>query len=224
MVPAMKASPQPFQPSVLPWPCPKCGGQVLLRQWEKRCYAHCQTSGCRFGFDADKRGKPLARCPSCGEGRLKTTPKGRVCADCGQWDNTPEGSGRSSKGQCPKCKTGRLAVRKGDYGYFVGCSDLVCGLTYTCDETGRPEGGHCKACKGPVRKTRAGSLICVVCETWQNPKPVAAYQTEVPKPPAAVCPACRQPLRAVWTRRNRWVYRCDTCLRWLAVPEDQTPS
>jgi ssDNA-binding Zn-finger/Zn-ribbon topoisomerase 1 len=219
MMVRMKRKPAaPFVPAVLPEPCPKCGGQVWLRQWEGKCRARCEGAGCLFGFDTDKRGKAAARCPACGTGRLKTTPKGRVCADCGQWDNTPGAPGDAAQGVCPKCKTGRLAVRKGEYGHFVGCSDLVCGLTYTCDEAGRPEGGHCRVCKGPVRKTRAGSLICVVCSTWQNPKPVALPAAAVPRPPEAVCPVCRQALRVVWTRKQRWVYRCDACAKWLEAP------
>ena len=209
----MKKTSHPFEPSLLPLPCPRCGCEVWLRSQDKRFQAQCVAPDCRFGFDADKRGRPSAPCPACGRGRLKTTPKGRVCADCGRWDNSPGGRGQ---GQCPKCKTGRLAIIKGEYGFFVGCSDLVCGLTYTCDETGRPEGGHCKFCKAPVRKTRAGALICVACGTWQNPKPVDP--APAPRPPAAVCPVCREPLRVVWTRRRRWVYRCDSCGRWLEVP------
>ena len=215
MIERMQRTSGPFTPILLPAPCPKCGGQVWLRQREGRFQARCQGQGCLFGFDADKRGKPAARCPACEGGRLKTTPKGRICADCGQWDNTPGGGGKG-QGLCPKCKAGRLSVRKGEYGYFAGCSDLVCGLTYTCDETGRPEGGHCRLCKGPVRKTRAGSLICVACGTWQNPKPVGVSPATVPKPPEALCPQCRQALRTVWTRKRRWVYRCDACARWLA--------
>ena len=204
-----RGSGAPFEAKALGLACPKCGGEVWLRQWEGRFTARCAGPGCRFGFDADKRGKATGKCPSCGTGRLKTTPKGRVCADCGAWDDTPAGGLKA----CPKCAAGRLSVRKGEYGYFVACSDLVCGLTYTCDETGRPEGGHCRVCRGPVRKTRAGSLICVACGAWQQPKPVP--RAPDPKPPPAACPFCREPLRAVWTRRKRWVYRCDACLRWL---------
>ena len=213
----MKASGPPFVPVLLPFPCPKCGAQVLLRQWDKRFYANCEGATCRFGFDADKRGQATASCPSCAQGRLKTTPKGRICADCERWDNSGETGGRGSRGACPRCGSGRLSLLKGEYGYFMGCSDRVCGLTYTCDASGRPEGGHCKYCKGAVRKTRAGSLICVVCEQWQQPKPVTAAQAGCPQPPAAGCPACRAVLRAVWTRRNRWVYRCEFCRRWLEL-------
>lgn len=201
----MKKSAPPLPPTALPQPCPKCGAQVLLRQWQGRIAARCQGPGCRYGFDADRRGRALARCPACGEGRLKTTPKGKVCADCGAWDD--------GMGPCPKCGTGKVSLRRGEYGHFAACSDPACGLTYTCDAEGRPEGGRCRACKGPVRRTRSGSLICLACATWQNPKPVPA---PAGRPPAAACP-CGAQLRAVWTRKARWVYRCDPCGRWLEV-------
>lgn len=215
---ALRKSPAPFAPLPLPEACPHCGAVVLLRAWEGRCFASCQGPDCRFGFDADRKGRPAHPCPSCPRGRLRTTPKGRVCADCGKWDNTEEG--RPSQGPCPRCRTGKLRVLKGEYGYFVGCSDPVCGLTYTCDETGRPEGGRCKFCQGPVRKTRAGGLLCVACERWQRPKPVPA---SAPRPPAAPCPTCGQTLRPVWTRRQRWVHRCDPCGRWHPVAGGPTP-
>ena len=203
----LKKSPTPFQPTVLPRPCPKCGAPMLLRHWENRFSAVCQGAGCRYGFDADKRGRALARCPACEDGHLKTTPKGKVCADCGAWDD--------GMGACPKCRTGRLSLRKGEYGHFAACANLACGLTYTCDEDGRPEGGRCRVCRGPVRKTRSGSRICMACETWQDPKPVPAPRE---RPPAAACPGCGTVLRAVWTRKARWVHRCTPCGRWVELP------
>jgi len=190
-------------------PCPKCGAALALRVREGKPQVQCAGAGCRFGFDADRRGRPAARCPACGEGRLKTTPQGRVCADCGQWDNSPEGR---AGGLCPKCQHGRLSIIKGEYGHFAGCSDLACGLTYTCDPAGRPEGGRCRLCRGPVRKTRSGARICVVCETWQEPKAPAVAAT---RPAEAACPGCARPLRRVLTRRRQWLYRCDGCQRWL---------
>lgn len=122
-------------------------------------------------------------------------------------------------GLCPKCKTGQLAKKSGQYGPFVSCSDRACGLIYGCDELGQPSGGRCRKCQGPVKKTKAGGLICAVCETWQDAKgaaPAAAGgEDRPPKPADAACPGCRQSLRAVWTRRNKWAYRCDACDRWL---------
>lgn len=210
----MKGPAHPFTPTVLPDPCPKCGAQVLLRQWQGVFGAQCQGPACHFGFDADKRGRGTASCPACGEGWLKTTPKGRVCGRCGQWDNSP-GSGKPLHGLCPRCKTGHLALIKGEYGYFMGCSDLACELTYTCDETGRPEGGRCKTCRGPVRKTRTGGRICLACETWQTPKPPGTAEVMASRPPAAVCATCGQGLRVVLTRRRKWLHRCDACGVWV---------
>lgn len=209
---------KPFTPVALSEPCPKCGGAMLLRRWDGEHQVRCQAPGCRFGFDADPRGRPAAGCPACGEGWLKTTPKGRVCAHCGQWDNGPDPSGRSGYGPCPRCKTGQLNVIKGEYGFFMACSDLGCGLTYTCDSGGRSEGGRCKACRGPVRRTRSGARVCLACETWQEPKPMGAAEARAARPAEAPCAACGNTLRAVWTRRNRWVCRCDACAVWVEPP------
>ena len=196
----------PLEPSVL-LPCPKCGAPVLLRAWEKAFTARCSGPECRFGFDADRKGRPTAPCPSCEGGRLKTTPKGQVCADCGRWDDSKAGT------PCPKCQTGRVTVKKGEYGHFAACSDPVCGLTYTVNEAGKPEGGHCRFCKGPVKKARNGSGLCVVCEQWHEPK-VPSF---APRPPAAACANCGQPRRVVKTKKQTWIYRCDPCARWQEV-------
>ena len=120
-------------------------------------------------------------------------------------------------GLCPKCKAGQLSVRQGQYGTFVSCSDRSCGLIYNSDEAGKAEGGLCKKCQGPVKKTKSGSLICAVCETWQDSKGIApaAGEARPAKPRDASCPLCRQPLRTVWTKRNKWAYRCDPCDKWL---------
>ena len=214
----MRTPAKPFPPTPLPEPCPKCAGVVLLQQWQGLFQARCQGPECRFGFDADKRGRGLGHCPACAGGLLKSTPKGRVCAHCGRWDNAVEPGGRPAHGHCPKCKTGHLSIIKGEYGYFVGCSDLVCGLTYTCDETGRPEGGRCKACRGPVRKTRSGARICVACETWQEPRRMGPAEARACRPELAPCGQCGQPLRLVLTRRNAWIGRCDACALWVQPP------
>jgi hypothetical protein len=105
-------------------------------------------------------------------------------------------------------------VRSGAYGTFVSCSER-CGLTYSSDEEGVPEGGTCKACKGPVKKTQNGSRVCVVCSTWQDERPAAAAPASGPaKPKPANCPRCQQPMRTLFTKRQKWAYRCDPCQAW----------
>ena len=237
----------PSSPVLLADPCPKCGAPVALRHWEHRFYTKCQGDGCFFGYDADDQGRAVEPCPSCGQGRLKTTPKGKVCADCGVWQNGSGEAPRPGLGLCPKCKAGQLSVKKGQYGPFVSCSDRACGLIYNSDEAGVPEGGRCRQCQGPVKKTRAGSLLCAVCGTWQDAaakapgaatgrapgvaagratggaarvadRGAAAGDARPAKPKDATCPVCRQALRTVWTKKNKWAYRCDRCDRWLDPP------
>lgn len=200
----------------LPEPCPKCGGQVLIRHWEGRFYTKCSGQGCFFGYDSDERGRAVAYCPACEKGRLKSTSKGRVCTDCGKWEAPKGAEGPAPEGKCPKCGKGALSLRKGQYGPFISCSDRTCGLIFDCDESGKPAGGFCAKCKGPVKRTKSGSRICVVCGAWQDDKP-AAEGGRPPMPPQAACPICRQPLRVLWTKRGKWAYRCDPCDRWMDV-------
>jgi ssDNA-binding Zn-finger/Zn-ribbon topoisomerase 1 len=209
---------------VLEEPCPKCGFPVVLRSWKGRFFTKCKNTGCAFGYDADNRGNPASRCAACGTGRMRTADNlARVCADCGAAERPmaapeppkAEPPRASGLGLCPKCGKGQLAVHSGSYGTFVSCSDR-CGLTYSSDAEGVPEGGACKVCKGPVKKTQKGSLVCAVCGSWQDEKKPAAPAADgrPPKPKAAKCPRCSQPLKEVFTRRQKWAYRCELCKAW----------
>lgn len=207
-------APIPAQPHPLPEGCPKCGATVFVRHWEGKFYAKCSGAGCLFGFDADGQGRAVAKCCICKTGRLRTTSKGRVCADCGKWEVPRIGTAPATLGLCPKCKVGQLAQRGGQYGPFVSCSAPGCGLLYACDDSGNPASGRCSGCQGPVKKTKSGAKVCAVCGTWQEAKAAAKGAVRPPKPPQAICPVCRQPLRVLWTKRNKWAYRCDPCDRW----------
>lgn len=215
---------------VLGEPCPKCGSDVVIRNWKGQFFAKCKSTCCTFEYDTDNRGKAAAQCSTCGTGRLRSTSTGRICADCGAAESRqalPRAQANAAKedtsalGICPKCKQGKLSVRSGAYGAFVSCSER-CGLTYSSDEQGVPEGGLCKSCQGPVKKTQNGSKVCTVCGTWQNEKPTAPTRPAStgadampPKPKAARCPRCAQPMRDVFTKRQKWAYRCDQCQSWF---------
>nr|WP_320130995.1 topoisomerase DNA-binding C4 zinc finger domain-containing protein [uncultured Holophaga sp.] len=198
--------------------CPKCGSDLVLRNAMGRFFAKCRRSSCSFTYDSDLRGNPTARCSTCGTGRLHTTGTARVCADCGATEGArPAPAKAEGLGPCPKCQKGTLAVRSGAFGTFVSCSER-CGLTYSSDAEGVPEGGYCSACKGPVKKTQKGSRLCVVCGKWQDERPArpAAAQDDnrPPKPKPAHCPRCNESLKTVFTRRQKWAYRCDPCDAW----------
>lgn len=205
---------------ILDEPCPRCGSPVVLRNWKGSFFAKCRNAGCSFGYDTDARGNPASRCAACGTGRIHTTGGVRACADCGAAapgrPEAPRGEGprASGLGPCPKCGKGQLAVRSGAYGTFVSCSER-CGLTYSSDAEGVPEGGTCKVCQGPVKKTQKGSRVCAVCGAWQDERPApAAAAPGPPRPKDALCPRCRQPMRTLFTRRQKWAYRCDPCQAW----------
>lgn len=200
---------------VLEEPCPKCGSPVVLRNWKGQFFAKCQNPGCAFGYDTDTRGMAASRCAACGTGRIRTQGGTRTCADCGAQAPAPAGESARAAGlgACPKCGKGQLAVRSGAYGTFVSCSER-CGLTYSSDAEGVPEGGTCKACKGPVKKTQKGSRVCALCGAWQDEKPAAAAAQGPARPKDASCPRCRQPMKTLFTKRQKWAYRCDTCQAW----------
>jgi uncharacterized Zn finger protein (UPF0148 family) len=206
----------------------------VLRNWKGRFFIKCKNVGCSFGYDADNRGNPASRCAVCGTGRMHSSDTVRVCADCGAAGSArpapervqaeparAEPARAEGLGVCPKCKKGQLAVRSGAYGTFVSCSER-CGLTYSSDDQGVPAGGTCKACKGPVKKTQNGSLVCALCGAWQDEKKPAApalaaapaLDARPPKPKAAQCPRCSRPLKEVFTKRQKWAYRCETCKAW----------
>jgi ssDNA-binding Zn-finger/Zn-ribbon topoisomerase 1 len=209
---------------VLAEPCPKCGTSVVLRFWKGRFFTKCQNTGCSFGYDADNRGNPASRCSVCGAGRMRTLDNMvRICTDCGANESPKAAAERPNAeparpaglGLCPKCKKGKLAVHSGSYGTFVSCSER-CGMTYTSDAQGLPEAGTCKACQGPVKKTQKGSMVCAVCGSWQDAKKTVSTGAEVrpAKPKAAQCPRCSQPLKEVFTKRQKWAYRCEPCKAW----------
>ena len=70
-------------------PCPRCGADLHLRDWEGRHYVKCSAAGsdpeCRMAYDTDPEGRPLERCRLC-QGPMRTTRGGaKVCALCGKW-------------------------------------------------------------------------------------------------------------------------------------------
>lgn len=70
-------------------------------------------------------------------------------------------------GDCPKCES-TLLLKEYESRKYVKCSS--CDVAYGSDESGKPSAGYCKKsdCDGPVTKTKKGSLVCVLCGTWQE--------------------------------------------------------
>jgi len=111
-------------------PCPRCGADLRLRDWEGRHYVKCSATGadpdCRLAYDTDPEGQPLERCRLC-QGPVRTTKSGaKVCALCGKWvadlaGDVPE------PGLCATCgKPMRLIPSTARGKYFRRCAD--CGV------------------------------------------------------------------------------------------------
>ena len=79
-------------------PCPKCGSNLHLRDWEGRHYVKCAASArtdCRVSFDSDAAGKPLELCRFC-QGPVKTTKSGaKLCVECDTWQTEKEAGPRA---------------------------------------------------------------------------------------------------------------------------------
>lgn len=235
-----------FEAQKMDFACPRCGSDVHLKAWEGRYYVKCDAKRapekkCYFAFDAKDTGEPLTVCnqPGCG-GRVNTTGKGKkLCADCETWQDTGQkaGGGPAPDGQegkpCPKCKKGKLYLKKGNYGPFYACSNRdKCDLLYSVDAAGEPTGGWCQHCKGPAKKTSRGN-ICLLCGkaadgegTGAAPAPrttttaANGFVHDPNKPPApAKCPNCKKLLKNVWLKKQEWRRRCDDCDKWFNPAE-----
>lgn len=109
--------------------------------------------------------------------------------------------------KCPKC-AGKLWHKAFDGRHYVKCDTADCNVSYDCKEdgspvAGAPVAGACKitaGCTGAVKTTKGGSLICVVCDKWQNEKPGGG---EAPSGGEATtvgpCPKCQ---KATLYKRN----------------------
>jgi len=108
----------------------------------------------------------------------------------------------TSVGQCPECKEGTLAVRKGKYGSFIACSRYP-----ECKKTIKLPGGRvkvtkdvCKDCGYPTVVISSGKKPQKVCINNDCP---SKSSPEIEKETAAIenghvekkCPKCGKPLK-----------------------------
>jgi DNA topoisomerase-3 len=116
-------------------------------------------------------------------------------------------------GPCPRCGAD-LHLRDWEGRHYVKCSaggsDPECRVAYDTDPEGKPL-ELCRLCRGPVRTTKAGGKVCVLCGKW-----VADLDPDLPE--AGVC-ACGQPMRLIpSTARGKYFRRCGAC--GILVPVD----
>lgn len=120
-------------------------------------------------------------------------------------------------GPCPRCGAD-LRLRAWEGAHYVKCSasgrDPDCKVAYGTDAEGKPLEA-CRLCRGPVRTTRSGGKVCVLCGQW-----VPDQAGNLPDP--GVCAACGQPMRLVpSTAKGKYFRRCVPC--GVLQPIDQDP-
>jgi len=110
-------------------------------------------------------------------------------------------------GPCPRCGAD-LRLRSWEGRHYVKCSaagsDPDCRVAYDSDAEGKPL-DTCRMCRGPVRTTKAGGKVCVLCGRW-----VSDQDGDLPEP--GVCATCGKPMRLVpSTARGKYFRRCVPC-------------
>ncbi len=101
-------------------------------------------------------------------------------------------------GTCPKCKEGRLMVRRGKFGRFVGCDNYPdCKTIFNIPKTGplKYTGSECESCKHPIIEAGKGKQKRKSCI---NPECPAKEQAESGadgkkyKEEGMKCPTCNE--------------------------------
>ncbi len=109
-------------------------------------------------------------------------------------------------GDCPRCGS-PLHLREWEGRHYVKCAatrDPECRVAYETGADGKPA-DLCRLCQGPLRTTKAGSKVCVLCGAWASDQPEG-----LPEP--GLCPGCGQPMRIIRsTTRGQFFRRCAPC-------------
>ncbi|MBV9099795.1 MAG: type I DNA topoisomerase [Candidatus Dormibacteraeota bacterium] len=120
---------------------------------------------------------------------------------------------RETGEECPECEIGKLVVREGKYGEFVGCSRYP-ECTYIKDRRAaeaQPTGEACPQCGRPLvtRKGRRGPFVGCSgypeCTYIKSDRPAAAASEDGAAEDLGACPECGKPLRRRSGRRGPFI-------------------
>ncbi|MFP4687370.1 MAG: type I DNA topoisomerase [bacterium] len=110
--------------------CPRCGGNLILRQGRYGKFVHCEEKECDFSSNPPAK---TYKCPRCGRHMIKRKGKKSTYYNCIAY---PECEGKRPVGKphmtynefmeeapdCPECGD-KMELRKGKWGKFWGCSN-----------------------------------------------------------------------------------------------------
>jgi len=123
--------------------CPKCGGQLVYKFGKNGRFLSCSSyPKCKFACPCDKEGKMVEqvesehKCPACGKAMVYRSGRFGPFLGCSDYPTCKttlkldkEGNILPAKQKpepteivCYKCKEGRLVVRQGKKGPFLGCN------------------------------------------------------------------------------------------------------
>ena len=164
--------------------CPRCGSNLLEKQWEMRKYVQCSAiadAQCKVGWDVGADGKALIRCRFC-TGAVRPSQAGKaLCQHCGLDQDPGATADRPPMPALTKCETckqiTRLVWSDKKQQYYLRCQ--------RCDTW--PEAMEikhlpqqiasepCATCQLPMApfwsaKKRAWYLWCEPCQAWKIPK------------------------------------------------------
>jgi DNA topoisomerase-3 len=109
-------------------PCPACGAELRLRDWEGKHYAKCSGAECRVSFDCDDKGQPAILCRFC-QGPARTTKSGaQVCMACNRWQEEKKLEGSPEPPPCATCGQPMRVIpstRKGQFFLRCGGCDIT---------------------------------------------------------------------------------------------------
>lgn len=140
--------------------CPKCGGELLMKQGKKGLflgcanYPHCDYLKPLQSHSEHKIIKELNEyCPDCGHQlQLKQGSYGMFIG-CSNYPNChfifqEENEEKEQEFPCPECRTGKLVARRGRTGKtFYGCNRYP---KCKCTLPTQPEWIDCPECKGKL--------------------------------------------------------------------------
>jgi DNA topoisomerase-1 len=123
--------------------CPKCGEQLVYKFGKNGRFLSCSSyPKCKFACPCDKEGKMVEqvesehKCPACGKAMVYRSGRFGPFLGCSDYPNCKttlkldkEGNILPAKQKpepteivCYKCKEGRLVIRQGKKGPFLGCN------------------------------------------------------------------------------------------------------
>lgn len=161
------------QPGAVLGPCPRCGSNLLLREWQGEARAQCSATKepkCRVSYAILPDGKWRERCPAC-TGPL--SGKG-VCVICGRGAEVPEDRPPLPPVmKCEQCrKVLKLVWSARTTAWFLRCDGCDAWVTAPplAGLPPMPVPGTCETCQQPMaalwsERKRRWFVVCEACPT-----------------------------------------------------------